>query len=177
MRPTRGIRSTLCAALVSAAAAVGGTGCSPGSPETSTTSARAAPAELELEPALERYLELGEALAADDLPRARAGARALAAESPAAPWIEGFAGDADTLAELRARHHALSRRLIGELAPREPLHRPLMVVHCPHAFGRRGGLWVQRRGDVANPYEGARMLRCGDIVDWSRAHAQLATPD
>ena len=31
----------------------------------------------------------------------------------------------------------------------------------------KGGVWVQAEGKVMNPYEGSRMLHCGDKVEWS----------
>ncbi|MFT7680232.1 MAG: Cu(I)/Ag(I) efflux system membrane fusion protein [Planctomycetota bacterium] len=37
-------------------------------------------------------------------------------------------------------------------------------AHCPMAQGGTGGFWIQREGSVANPYFGARMLECGDLL-------------
>ena len=34
------------------------------------------------------------------------------------------------------------------------------------AFGGKGGLWVQQEGPILNPYEGSRMLDCGDKLGW-----------
>jgi len=37
------------------------------------------------------------------------------------------------------------------------------VMHCPMAFDNRGADWLQDRDDLANPYFGAMMLKCGSI--------------
>jgi Cu(I)/Ag(I) efflux system membrane fusion protein len=39
----------------------------------------------------------------------------------------------------------------------------LYVAHCPMAFGNKGASWLQADENIANPYFGARMFRCGDI--------------
>jgi hypothetical protein len=41
------------------------------------------------------------------------------------------------------------------------------IVHCPMAFADKGAQWVQSDGKIANPYFGAKMLRCGNKVDWA----------
>jgi len=41
----------------------------------------------------------------------------------------------------------------------------LVRFHCPMALNNRGGDWLQKEGPTENPYFGAAMLRCGDVVD------------
>jgi len=36
-------------------------------------------------------------------------------------------------------------------------------IHCPMAFANRGADWLQSGQEVANPYFGAKMFRCGEI--------------
>jgi len=36
-------------------------------------------------------------------------------------------------------------------------------VYCPMAFGNTGASWLQREKQLANPYFGAKMLRCGTV--------------
>ncbi|MCA9637059.1 MAG: DUF3347 domain-containing protein [Myxococcales bacterium] len=43
------------------------------------------------------------------------------------------------------------------------------VVHCPMAFNNKGAYWVQKIGEITNPYHGKMMLRCGDKVEWEKA--------
>ena len=35
------------------------------------------------------------------------------------------------------------------------------LVYCPMAFDNTGAHWVQKKGDIMNPYFGASMLHCG----------------
>ncbi len=43
------------------------------------------------------------------------------------------------------------------------------VCHCPMAFNNKGAYWVQKKGEILNPYHGKMMLRCGDHVEWAKA--------
>jgi len=56
----------------------------------------------------------------------------------------------------------------GHAGP-EPLHR----ARCPMAFDNRGADWLQRGTEIANPYFGATMLRCGEI---RRAYPPAGAP-
>jgi len=40
---------------------------------------------------------------------------------------------------------------------------PLAEAFCPMAFNNRGATWLQVDGEIANPYFGHTMLRCGEI--------------
>jgi hypothetical protein len=42
---------------------------------------------------------------------------------------------------------------------------PVHLLHCPMAFGGRGAHWLQPTEEVANPYYGAAMLRCGSVEE------------
>ena len=66
---------------------------------------------------------------------------------------------AATLEEARKAFYELSKPLIRyrSLTSGE---RPV-VAYCPMA--KRS--WLQPEGDIANPYHGAEMLRCGEVVD------------
>jgi len=39
------------------------------------------------------------------------------------------------------------------------------VFHCPMAFGNKGASWLQSNDELENPYFGARMYRCGKLVE------------
>jgi Cu(I)/Ag(I) efflux system membrane fusion protein len=43
------------------------------------------------------------------------------------------------------------------------------VVFCPMAFNNKGAYWVQKTGEIVNPYHGMMMLHCGDKVAWDKA--------
>lgn len=43
----------------------------------------------------------------------------------------------------------------------QPLDEPVFLMHCPMAFNNQGGDWYQLTDQLANPYFGATMYRCG----------------
>ncbi len=43
--------------------------------------------------------------------------------------------------------------------------RPLYRIRCPMAFEGQGATWLQVDDTVRNPYYGARMLRCGEVIE------------
>jgi membrane fusion protein, copper/silver efflux system len=131
------------------------------------------------------YLELANALAADDLDQARSAAAAMDEHlhqldtsnleaDPAAAW-EPFeqglhqalhpmreSADIETLREqlvplTRHMEHAIIGFGAGRVAS-------LYRAHCPMAFGNKGADWLQADQVIANPYFGARMFRCGEIT-------------
>lgn len=65
----------------------------------------------------------------------------------------------------RAVFRTLSEHIIAiEQTSGNPLAQKLSVVHCPMAFEDEGADWLQAQGQVANPYFGASMLRCGAVT-------------
>ncbi|NMC19551.1 MAG: DUF3347 domain-containing protein [Thermogutta sp.] len=135
-----------------------------------------------LRPVWQGYLEIQQALAGDDAAAAKAGfqgvRRALASLDASAldqdqsrHWrvllqqmIEACdaASRTEEIEPLRAAFDSLSRAAEELIRPAgHDLPRPLVRIHCPMAFSNRGANWLQMEGDVANPYFGAKMLRCG----------------
>lgn len=132
-------------------------------------------------PVIRAYLDLSEALSADDLEKAQAALRRLRdGLKEAAP--HGLTGaDAELfsrqvadvasalpesadpdMATLRTRLDPLTAALAVYLrtfghAPDQPIVR----LHCPMAFNDRGADWFQPDDQVRNPYFGKQMYRCG----------------
>jgi Cu(I)/Ag(I) efflux system membrane fusion protein len=46
-----------------------------------------------------------------------------------------------------------------------PENRSLYRIHCPMAFDNKGADWLQMNADTLNPYFGASMLKCGEVVE------------
>lgn len=137
-----------------------------------------------LRPMYARYFDLQTALAADDFGAAKAALSGFAGEldTPSASglpvayrnvWnaerqalrktLDGVARDANIDA-LRTAFEPLSnamQHIATELG--HDRAEPVRVAFCPMAFDNRGATWLQREEQIANPYFGASMLRCGEI--------------
>jgi Cu(I)/Ag(I) efflux system membrane fusion protein len=130
----------------------------------------------------ETYFEAGEALTKDDLKGAKKALSELVAPvkkvSPPkgeqyeawgtaskallkvlehARHIEGLP-DARSMFEKVSRHIITVNRHCGR-----PTDGEYFLAFCPMAFGNKGAYWLQEQEKVANPYFGAKMLRCGEI--------------
>jgi Cu(I)/Ag(I) efflux system membrane fusion protein len=134
---------------------------------------------------LDAYLAVHEELAADRFDEARQGMKSLEktvrAVDPAAlkgrarkVWLEHLsdfdthlkaAGDSRDMASLRAVFLPVSKTLttVVETFGIEP-RQPVYELRCPMAFDGKGGNWLQKDDQVRNPYYGAMMFRCGDVV-------------
>ncbi len=109
---------------------------------------------------LQHYIAAQLALAADDYSEARRALQQLAGE--AAGEIEVLAEQAvqtEDIGSLRAAFKPLSDEIIGRALPED-----YAVVFCPMADQGQGAHWVQRDGEVKNPYFGSAMLTCGSII-------------
>jgi len=117
------------------------------------------------------YLELHEALAADDFDTAReAWSSALDQldEELDAELHElmTIGHEEDTIGGLRVQFHSLSNHVIAALADYgNLLDTTLYRVHCPMAFDWDGADWIQTGDDVRNPYFGDEMYRCGTVEE------------
>lgn len=139
----------------------------------------------QLTAAVQKYLEVKDALVAGDdaaiavksaaLKEAVGSVAAnLLAEEQQQVWLERVAllnQVIDSLAvkqdimEQRAVFRPLSEALIGCVKDYGPLEMPLYVQHCPMAFQYQGGDWLSASEEVLNPYFGKMMLRCGEVTE------------
>lgn len=136
-----------------------------------------------LAPIFEAYFALRDGLARDDLEGAKKHFAALvdAIESfaPAGPgeakkmWssmakrMRGAAlrgAAASDLDEARRVFEEVSAEMLGALRRfGNPMGEAVRVATCPMALSGRAASWVQRSDTIDNPYQGAKMLRCGSI--------------
>jgi len=72
-------------------------------------------------------------------------------------------GSADAGA-VRKAFGETSRHIVALLVAEPALRKGLNIFRCPMAQGYKK--WVQPEGKLANPYMGAKMLRCGSASDW-----------
>ena len=159
-KPVSLLSGVLLAALVTMAS-----GCVTRTAPTIASSMPAAePADFETQ--LTEYVQVQEALAADDFDEART-------------QLEEFARITDSATRMLAVR-ALEASDIGSLrADFKPLSESLVAQDLPQGFARaycpmydNGSSWVQRDGPVRNPYYGAAMLSCG-VVDAAGAGAHM----
>jgi len=135
-----------------------------------------------MRPAIAAYLDLAEALAADNAKEAVAAVKRLgAALAQAAPLgLEGEGAEAfsQQVAALQAALPAESTSDPVTLRTQLPAmtaawdvylrtfghdrDQPLVLLHCPMAFANRGADWFQPDAKVRNPYFGKKMYRCGE---------------
>jgi hypothetical protein len=124
----------------------------------------------------------GEALAADDfagyqkqLPAIRQALTAFFAgygradDGPLEKFKEGLP-DRDNIKAAR-RDFAYFSTAVSDLARENHLHHASgwHIFQCPMAPGIGTGRWLQRSGDIKNPFYGAAMPDCGEEVDASPA--------
>lgn len=137
----------------------------------------------QLSPIVDHYLKLTAALADDALDDAHDASNAMASAIGAAvapesaeakgTWkrIQARAlkhaqdvSTADGIDATRARFEDLSKT-IAQIVETfgNPTDRKLRWAHCPMAFDNRGADWIQSDDQLANPYYGESMLRCGEF--------------
>ena len=113
---------------------------------------------------LNEYVEVQEALAADDLDTAMTELEEFARiTDDATRALAMHALEAGGIEELRARFKPLSESLAEQALP-----QGFARAYCP--MYDNGSAWVQRDGPVRNPYYGAFMLTCGVVDAAAGAH-------
>ena len=109
-------------------------------------------------PALLHYVAVQEALAADDLDQARQALQDLVQN--ASPTLKPLAEKAASGADITAVRVAF--KPLSEQVRKGQIPEGYVVAYCPMADGDKGAHWVQKdQPQIANPYFGASMLRCG----------------
>lgn len=135
------------------------------------------PALSGLDDVVDHTVLLSDALASDDLRRARAevpqlvrAIQGIAEDTPASEPVTRLKAKADALQNaedmttLREVLHTVTDTTIEVLAQVQlPGDEPLSIVYCPMAFDYTGAHWLQRMEGVRNPYFGAEMLACGVV--------------
>ena len=111
------------------------------------------------------YLQLQTALAADSLPEAQAAAKTLEEQAgrlgPALTIAGVAAGKVAGAADIKAARAAfgdLSDAMLA-LAGGETGGTDVRIAYCPMAKKS----WLQKGTEIANPYYGSEMLRCGEF--------------
>jgi Cu(I)/Ag(I) efflux system membrane fusion protein len=87
------------------------------------------------------------------------------------------AADQQDIKAARELFHQLSQTLTS-LARRfgVPADKAVYQFHCPMAFDNQGANWLQDVNDIANPYFGATMLKCGTLKEVLKAEGDRPEP-
>ncbi len=131
-------------------------------PSLASSMPAADPADFEMQ--LNEYVEVQEALAADDFDEARAQLEEFARITDSATQaLAARALEAPDIATLRVDFKPLSESLVAQDLP-----QGFARAYCP--MYDNGASWVQRDGPVRNPYYGSTMLTCGVVDAAAGAH-------
>ena len=131
-------------------------------PSLASSIPAADPADFEMQ--LNEYVEVQEALAADDFDEARAQLEEFARITDSATQaLAARALEAPDIATLRVDFKPLSESLVAQDLP-----QGFARAYCP--MYDNGASWVQRDGPVRNPYYGSTMLTCGVVDAAAGAH-------
>jgi hypothetical protein len=107
------------------------------------------------------YVASQEALAADRYENARAALEQLAADSSGElQTLAQTAAAAEDIEGIRSAFVPLSEEVV-----RATLPVGYSLAFCPMANNFQGANWVQKGEDINNPYYGASMQTCGEIVE------------
>lgn len=125
---------------------------------------------------LAAYAQAYEALVADDLTGWQQATLSLQQAVAAVDWPERFprvlsalnagAGEIMDITDIAQARALFYRHNLGLLRFAElgVLADGWYEAYCPMARNGEGASWLQREAELRNPYFGAMMLRCGDIV-------------
>ncbi len=118
---------------------------------------------------ISHYLKLKEALVASDYEASQQAAlameSALASSNSAAlkKSLQDLSAAKD-LAAQREHFEKVSIALYEELKESNA-KQGLFKQYCPMAFNGKGAYWLSDQKQIANPYYGDRMLRCGSVQE------------
>lgn len=124
---------------------------------------------------LSPYLAIAETLSQDSVEglsesaaHVTAAAKTQKTEAGMAVVLQNAGAVAATdIAAARTAFKAMSAGMIEYMRAHPDKQAGHILVHCTMTFEGNGGLWVQPKGKIRNPYEGAMMLSCGDVLDWT----------
>jgi len=135
-----------------------------------------------LKPIYQEYLNLKDALAADNLANAKKAGIAMQ-KSLSKVDMSLFSGDSHeiwmkhqnnlklalkpvpnfkNIEEIRKAFQHISEAMIALTNSFKPFGQTLYVQYCPMVDGNKGANWLSQFEEIKNPYFGAAMLKCGE---------------
>ena len=131
---------------------------------------------------LEHYKALKDALVKDNFGQVKNAAQKLAneIENTKNEIVKEVINDitkVQNVKEARVAFSKISTLLIDAVMNNNPTESTLYTVHCPMAFNNQGANWLQWSDDIANPYFGEVMLKCGEVNNIiSPSHSNNQSP-
>ncbi|MBI4457220.1 MAG: DUF3347 domain-containing protein [Acidobacteria bacterium] len=112
-------------------------------------------------PALEKYISAQQALVGDDYAKAKSALTSLATQGEGeVKRLAQAAAETNNIEAMRTAFKSLSEQLIKMELP-----KGYAVAFCPMADNNKGASWIQKDGQVMNPYYGSSMPHCGTIKE------------
>ncbi len=71
----------------------------------------------------------------------------------------------NNITALRDSFDELSKTMIGVVKSFDLLNKTAYVQFCPMANNDRGAEWLSLSSEIANPYYGSEMLKCGEVTE------------
>lgn len=139
----------------------------------------------QIDKALQSYFEVKNALVATDGKLAKQKAKALSQllksiessklnaeqQQVYAKLSKELAFDAEHISETEDLAHQkdhfadLSKNMFQLVKVFKANASPVYYDYCPMAFNNKGGYWVSEQKEIANPYFGNKMLKCGSVKE------------
>lgn len=140
--------------------------------ETEGKTSRSATLSQESLATVQYYLDLSEALAADNLEASNEAFSKLvqngkqSAFQELIPIVKETSPPFDSLEAAREPFYPITNALLSALkGVTLPDDLTAFIAYCPMALQGKGASWIQRGKEVRNPYYGAYMLACGSIEE------------
>jgi len=70
-----------------------------------------------------------------------------------------------SITAMRGKFDELSETMIGLVKSFDLINETDYVQYCPMANNDRGAEWISRSPEIANPYFGSAMLKCGEVTE------------
>lgn len=129
-------------------------------------------AKTSLDPMLTAYYKVKNALVESDAQTVATEAKELAGLLEKAQKAVGDEAYQAAQAMAKSTDIAAQRAQLGALTAgvyqavkKEKPEDTVYYAYCPMANGNKGGYWLSEKKEIANPYFGSKMLKCGSVKE------------
>lgn len=129
-------------------------------------------AEAKIDPVLTAYYKVKNALVESDAKTVATEARELALLLSKSEKMVGAAAyraadamrTSTDISAQRAQLGPLTAGVYDAVKKTDPAS-PVYYAYCPMANNNKGGYWLSEKKEIANPYYGSKMLKCGSVKE------------